>query len=228
MKKLLFLSMVAGIALLVSQLCAAVELATEAEMAQVIEAPMVIGVPADGVAQGGPEPDAPSRGQFVWAPGAPVEGGPNDGSGFMQFEINMPQAGTYAIWGRVIAWDGNSDSFWVTWEPADPAENPQETQNFDFRWSVAQSNTWHWDRINQWLDAGTFERQWDLPAGPTTLTIFTREDATMLDCIFITDNLSDQEADVNPRTPTDADLQTASVEPVGKLAITWGTIRSAW
>lgn len=221
--------MVAGFIMLVSQLCMAVEIATEAEMAQVIEAPMAIGVPADGAAQGGPEPDAPSRGQFVWAPGAPLVGGPNGDKGFMQFTINIPQAGTYAVWARVIAWDGNSDSFWVVWEPADAFENPQETQNMDYRWSVASGNTWHWDRIEAWKADDTHtDREWALPAGPTTLSIFTREDATMLDCIFITDNLSSDEAEAGPRTPTDADLQAASVEPAGKLAITWGTIRSAW
>jgi hypothetical protein len=225
MRKLIFLSMVAGIALLVSGLCMAVEIATEAELAEVIEEPMVIATPAEAVAQGGPEPVDPSRGQFVWSPGPPVTGG--GGSGFIQFSINIPQAGVYAIWGRVAAWDGNSDSFWVTWQPADPDENPQETENTEYRWGVAQSNEWQWDRINHWLNGGTFDREWDLPAGPTTLTIWSREDATMLDCIFITDNLSDQEADVSPRVPTDADLQVTAVNPAQKLAVTWGSIRSA-
>jgi hypothetical protein len=228
MRKLLLLSVIAAFALVMSGLCMAVELAMEAELADVIEAPMVIGVPADAVAQGGPEPDAPSRGNFCWAPGEPLVGGANGDQGFVQFTINIPQAGKYAAWGRVIAWDGNSDSFWVTWQPADPDENSQETGNTEFRWSTAQGNTWHWDRINQWLDAGTFEREWDLPAGPTTLTIYTREDAAMLDCIFITDNLSEDEAEVSPRVPTDADLQAAAVNPADKLAVTWGSIRSAW
>ena len=225
MKKLLLFSMVAGLVLVLSGLCAAVEIATEAELANVIEAPLVIGVPADAEAQGGPKPDEPSRGNFVWQPGPPLTGG--GGTGFVQFEINIPQAGKYAAWGRIIAWDGNSDSLWVTWEPADPAENPQETQNTEFRWGTAQGNEWHWDRINHWLDGGTFEREWDFAAGPTTLTIWSREDATMLDCIFITDNLSEDEAEVNPRVPTDADLQTAAVKPTDKLAVTWGSIRSA-
>jgi len=229
MKKVLILFMVAGIAMLVSQLCMAVEIATEAEMAQVIEAPMAIGAPADGSANGGTDAVDPSRGNFVWAPGEPLVGGANGDSGFVQFVVNIPQAGTYAAWVRVIAWDGNSDSFWVVWEPADAFENPQETQNMDYRWSVANGPAWHWDRIEAWKADDTHtDREWDLPAGPTTLTIFTREDATMLDCIFITDNLSSVEAEVSPRTPTDSDLQAASVEPAGKLAVTWGTIRSAW
>jgi len=227
MWKLLFLSVVVGTLLVISGLAMAIEIATEAELATKIEAPMVVAVPADAKAQGGPEPDAPSRGKFVWAPGKPLEGGANDGKGFVQFIIKIPKAGKYAIWGRVIAWDGNSDSFWVTWNPADPDEKPQVTANTKFRWSVASGNTWHWDRINQWLDGGTFDREWDLPAGTTTLTIWTREDATMLDCIFITDNLSPDEAVVKPRVPTDADLSMTAVNPADKLSITWGSIKSA-
>ena len=225
MRKVLFLSIVAMLALVVSGLCSAVEIAMEAELANVIQEPMVIGVPADAVAQTGPEPDAPSRGEFVWQPGPPVTGG--GGEGFVQFVINIPQAGKYAIWGRCISWDGNSDSLWVTWEPADPAENPQETQNTEFRWSTGSGNTWYWRRVNAWLNGGTIQREWDVPAGETTLTFWSREDATMLDCIFITDNLSEDEAEVAPRVPTDADLQAAAVKPTSKLAVTWGSIRAA-
>jgi hypothetical protein len=221
MRRILLLSVVIGFALAVSGLCIALELATEAELAQVIEAPMHISVPADAPAHGGPEPDEPSRGQFIWS----NEGG----AGHAKFEINIPQSGTYAIWGRVIAWDGSSDSFWVTWEPADPPENSQITDNKDFRWSVEQGNVWQWDRIEVWADDDSHtDREWVIPAGPTTLTIYTRESNTMLDCIFITDNLSSDEAEANPRTPTDADLLAASVEPADKLAVTWGAIRSAW
>jgi len=199
----------------------AVELAFEAEDADTIEAPMVIGVPADGAAEGGPEPVDPSGGKFVWVPGPPVTGG--GGEGFMEFVINIPEAGTYAIWGRVVAWDGNSDSFWINWLPADSDENPQETNNTEFRWGVAQGNEWHWDRINHWLDGGTFDREWDLPKGKTNLIIRTREDATMLDCIYITDNLAADEAEVNPKLPSEV---IPAVEAHGKLTTTWASIKS--
>ena len=203
----------------------AVEIALEAEMADTIQDPMVIGVPADGSANGGTDAVDPSRGSFIWVAGAPLEGGPNGNSGYAQFNINIPQAGTYAIWARVIAWDGYSDSFWVVWEPADAFENPQETDNKDFRWSVAGGNEWHWDRIEAWkADDSHVDREWTLAAGSTTLTIFCREDATMLDTLFITDNLSSDEAEVNPRVPTDGDL--TPVEPIDKMAVTWGAIRS--
>lgn len=222
MKKLLLISMILGLALAMSSTCFAIEIAMEAEFAEVIMEPMVVGVPADAAAQGGPEPSEPSRGQFVWQPGPPVTGG--GGEGYMQFVIDIPVAGTYAAWGKIVAWDGNSDSFWVTWQPSDPDEDPQETQNTEFRWGVAGAQDWTWDRINHWLNGGTFEREWEFAAGPTTLTLYSREDGCMLDCIFITDNLSDVLEEVNPREPTDEDL--AAVEPGEKLTTAWGSIKS--
>lgn len=185
--------------------------AIEAELADTIEEPMIVADDAKA-----------SGGKFVWAPGEPATGG--GGEGGLELVIILPEAGTYALWGKVIAWDGNSDSFWVNWLPADADENPQDTNNTEFRWSVAGGNDWHWDRINHWLDGGTFEREWELPAGETTLRIGVREDATMLDVIFITDNLSSDEAEVSPRDPGPEDV--TPVEPKEKLTTTWGRIKS--
>lgn len=224
MKSLLFVIVFGIFSILVSEFCSSIEIALEAEYAETIKEFMVIGTPDEAAAQGGPKPDEPSRGKFIWQPGPPLTGG--GGPGFAQFVVNLPKAGKYAIWGRVLAWDGNSDSFWVTWNPADPEENPQETQNTQFRWGVAQGSTWHWDRINHWLDGGTFEREWDLPSGKTILTIWVREDATMLDCLYITDNLSAEESEVNPRPPTDDELNLASVKPIDKIPIQWSRIKS--
>ena len=199
--------------LLTSGISYGYERALEAETADVIEDPMII---AD-------DPDA-SGGQFVWVEGPPLAGGGDAGS--VEFNILIPESGIYALWGKVIAWDGNSDSFWVTWQPADPDENSQETGNTQFRWGVGQGEAWHWDRINHWLDGGTFEREWELDAGETTLRIAVREDACMLDVIYITDNLSEDEAEVNPRDPIPSDSLTP-VEPQDKLATTWGKLKAA-
>jgi hypothetical protein len=216
MRRTLLLSVIIGFALAVSGLCTAFEWATEAEFAQVIQDPMHISVPADAPAHGGPEPDEPSNGQFIWSN--------TSYEGYAEFAINMPQAGTYAVWARVIAWTGSNDSFYCTWLPMDSDENLSETRNNDYRWSVENGETWLWDRILVWADDDSrTDREWDVPAGPTTLRIWTREQHTMLDCIFITDNLSSEEADVNPRVP---DLVSA-VEPADKLAVTWGSMKSA-
>ena len=220
---ILTLSAALGVAFGLTLFAMAVEIGVEAEDADTIEAPMVIATPDEAAAQGGPKPNEPSGGKFIWMPGPPKTGG--GGKGFAEFYVNIPKAGTYAIWGRVIAWDGNSDSFWVTVVPPDPADqNPQDTGDTHYRWAVQQGNEWHWDKINQWLDGGTFERKWDIPAGKTLIKIWTREDATMLDCLYITDNLSDDEAEVQPKLPSE--LATA-VEPAGKLSTTWAKVKSA-
>ena len=100
---------------------AEVEIALEAELADEIVAPMII-----------TEDKNASDGKFIWDDGEPLTGG--GGAGYAEFIINIPEPGDYALWGHVIAWDGNSDSFWVTWQPADPDENAQATQNVEFRW----------------------------------------------------------------------------------------------
>lgn len=189
------------------------ERAIEAEMADTIEAPMIVDEDANA-----------SNGEFIWMEGPPATGG--GGEGWAEYTLFIPEPGTYALWGKVLAVDGNSDSFWVTWQPADPDENAQETQNTEFRWGVGQSTEWAWDRINHWLDGGTFEREWEISeAGDTTLRIAVREDGCMLDVIYITDNLSEDEAEVGPRDPIPADSLTP-VEPQDKLTTTWGRIKA--
>jgi hypothetical protein len=220
---------IASVLLLNAVVVAQVEIALEAELADKIQAPMAIGTVADVEDVGGPVPDEPSNGEFVWHPGAPLTGG--GGSGYVEFIVNLPESGTYAVWGRCVSWDGNSDSFWVTWQPADPNENPQATQNTEFRWSTGSGAAWYWRRINAWLNAGTVQREWTFDsAGETKLAIWSREDATMLDCLYITDDIL--AGDVDRRVPDDDDrkLQVEgvrqAVEAEGKLPITWGFIRS--
>ena len=199
-----------------------VEIALEAELADVIQEPMVV---ADD------EPNT-SDGKYIWAPGAPATGG--GGNGWAEFIINLPEDGEYALWGHVIAWDGNSDSFWVTWQPADPNEDPQATNNTEFRWSVAGGNAWHWDRINHWLDGGTFERVWEFDnPGETVLRIGVREDATKLDAIFVTSNANAANAaQAQVRLPTDEDrelqIDGLAVDAEGKVTTTWGSLKKSY
>ena len=200
---------------------AEVEIALEAELAQEIVEPMIIDEDKDA-----------SDGKFIWMEGEPVAGG--GGVGHADFIVNIPEPGKYALWGHVIAWDGNSDSFWVTWQPADPDENAQQTQNTEFRWGVAQGAAWHWDRINHWLDGGTFDREWKFnKAGETLLRIGVREDATMLDAIFVTTNVkATAEDQANVRLPTDKDrkiqIEGLAVDAKGKAATTWGGLKQVY
>ena len=203
---------------------AQVEIALEAELAQEIVEPMVI--------DDGKHAKGASDGKFIWMEGEPVAGG--GGAGHADFIFNIPEPGKYALWGHVIAWDGNSDSFWVTWEPADPKEDAQATQNTQFRWGVGQGAAWHWDRINHWLDGGTFDREWKFnKAGETLLRIAVREDATMLDALFATTNVKATVADqANVRLPTDKDrkiqIEGLAVDARGKAATTWGGLKQVY
>ena len=74
----------------------AVEIALEAELANEIVEPMIIADDKNA-----------SDGKFIWMEGAAATGG--GGKGYAEFIINIPQPDTYALWGQVIAWDGNSD-----------------------------------------------------------------------------------------------------------------------
>ena len=215
---LLFLPMFVGVA---TGFGADIEIALEAELADEIAEPMIID-----------DEKTASDGKFIWMEGAPATGG--GGEGWAEFIINIPEPGKYALWGHVTAWDGNSDSFWVTWQPADPDENAQQTQNTEFRWGVAQGGAWHWDRINHWLDGGTFEREWKFAkAGETTLRIAVREDATMLDALFVTSNVKATAEDAaNVRLPTDKDrkiqIEGLAVDAKGKAATTWGSLKKVY
>ncbi len=223
MKYGVIFSMLIVIAILLTSvgLEAEIEIALEAELADVILAPMVVA-----------DDELASDGKYVWVEGQPLIGG--GGSGYVELIINIPEAGKYALWGSVIAWDGNSDSLWVTWQPADPNEDPQQTQNTEFRWSTAHGNDWHWDRINHWLDGGTFDREWEFDdPGETVLRIGSREDATKLDCIFVTSNVgAAAQGAANVRMPTDEDreLQTdgLAVDAKGKVTTTWGSLKQRY
>ena len=199
-----------------------IEIALDAELAQKIQDPMI--VDDDDVGK-----DA-SNSKFIWMEGKPVAGG--GGRGWAEFIINLPESGKYALWGHVITWDGNSDSFWVTRQPADPNEDAQATQNVQFRWAVAQGPTWHWDRINHWLEAGTFDREGKFKErGETVLRIAVREDAIMLDAIFVTSNVKAKNpGDANVRLPTKKDIKIQVeglvVNQKGKITTTWAGIKS--
>jgi len=199
-----------------------IEIALEAELAQKIQDPMI--VDDDDVGKNA------SNDKFIWMEGKPATGG--GGRGWAEFIINLPESGTYALWGHVTAWDGNSDSFWVTWQPADPNEDAQVTKNVQFRWGVAGGPVWHWDRINHWLDAGTFDREWKFEEkGDTVLRISVREDATMLDAIFVTSNEKAKTPnEANVRLPTKKDIKIQieglAVNQRGKITTTWAGIKS--
>ena len=115
-----------------------------------------------------------SGGQYVEVPNG---GGNNQndatfgGPGEVSFSINIPQAGTYALWARTIAPGGGSDSFYVT---------RNNSTVLIKEWSVPLSTTWQWNKV----------ANISYTAGAHTLQFRQREDGTQLDQIILTNDLS--------------------------------------
>ena len=162
----------------------------EAEHADTIKASMIVG-----------EEDSARLGKYVWMPSNAQQANPanqKNGDGYVEFKVNIPKAGSYTLWGRVFNMAEYSDSFWVTWQPIDSNENPQETGNKAYRWHTAPGQldhlygVWTWVQVNSWLiDLTAKARTWTFDkAGETTLRIWAREDGTRLDKIYITNDIS--------------------------------------
>ena len=210
-----------GVLLTTTGLVAEVEIALEAELANTIQEPMVIA-----------DDELASDGKYIWMEGEPATGGGDQG--WVEFITNLSDDGKYALWGHAFVWDGNSDSFWVTWQPADPNEDAQVTKNIDYRWSIGTKNAWHWDRINSWLDPGSVDREWEFDKpGETVLRIAVREDAAKLDNIFVTSDTNAVAPDqANVRLPTDEDremqIEGLTVDAKGKVTTTWGSLKQTY
>jgi len=111
-----------------------------------------------------------SAGEYIWVP----NGGGSGGKAEYTFEI--PLAGDYVIWGRVLAPDGGDDSFFVSIDDGDYS-----------LWDTRQSSTWVWDKVRN--RGGPNPVVYYLEAGEHVLTIGQREDGTRIDRILITDDL---------------------------------------
>lgn len=122
---------------------------------------------ADGTASGGSFITIqPGNNSTTTAPGA---------TGQATYSFTVATAGTFKIWGRVIAPSGNDDSFWVkvdsgAWIP----------------WNnIARSTAWTWDEVHN-SNAGDTLMTYNLSAGSHTLTIAYREDGAKIDRILVT------------------------------------------
>ncbi len=135
-------------------------LAVEAESG-ILTAPMII--QSSAVASGG---------QLVLIPegsGNNFNIGTNGGPGQVSLSVNIPQGGAYALWGRTIAPNGGSDSFYVT-----------SNGTLVREWLLPLSTTWKWNKIAEvFVGAGAFNVEFR-----------QREDGTQLDRVILTNDLS--------------------------------------
>jgi hypothetical protein len=112
-----------------------------------------------------------SSGTYILVPNG---GGSN---GYAAYTFQVTSAGNYVVWGRVLAPNGNDDSFFVSIDGGTPST-----------WKIQNSNTWIWDEVNDQGSANPVV--YNLATGKHTLTIKQREDGTKLDCVVITKNSS--------------------------------------
>ena len=117
-------------------------------------------------------------GKFVWTPGVP--GVRKNGKGFVSWQLDVQQAGTYRLWGRICAPSSEDDSFFVS---AHAGEfSPTRKLNGPL---VLERTEWHTGVTGMQWQWRPFPKALVLPAGPVVLTIHAREDGTKLDRLYL-------------------------------------------
>ncbi|MGN0853387.1 MAG: hypothetical protein ACI4Q3_08430 [Kiritimatiellia bacterium] len=123
--------------------------------------------------------DARARGgKYVWLPGEP--GGRGGGSGRVSWQLEVKEAGSYTLWGRVSTATPEDDSFFVSVTGGPLAADGSGARVLMARtdWHLGQTKgRWAWVR---------FPVELALPAGAAVLNLHAREDGAKIDCLFLT------------------------------------------
>jgi hypothetical protein len=179
------------------------ELAFEAEDFDKIEAPMEV-----------VEDDDVSGGKYIKSP--------NGRAGWAEYEIEIPDDAQYYMWGMVQEHDGVTDSFFITFDLLDRGDDNDTNEN---TWDLGgPENAWAWDKVSG-RGIGGDPRVFELESGTHTLRIWTRENESWLDCIYMSTDpnaLPVLASEFEGRERTSA---PKSVTYVGKLVTVWGHIK---
>jgi hypothetical protein len=134
---------------------------------------------------------AASAGGYIWAPeGAGNRYTSTSSGGRVEYRFDLPTDGDYAIWGRVMAPDSASDSFFVSIDGSEMTWHTKLSDNGNWTWDVVSLRN-----VNGERNASN-PLVYHLGAGSHTITIKQREDGTRLDKILVTRNLSTIAADL--------------------------------
>jgi len=135
----------------------------------------------------------------------------------VSFEFNIPEAGEYTVWGRTTSPTGDQNSFDVKMD-GDLGTG---------KWDVGYSRSWAWKQATQSHHPGP--RIFTLDVGQHTLVISKIESGTKLDAIYITNNLSLWEHQIQQRFEMTMsgieESQPAAVEAREKVAVMWGRLK---
>ena len=130
--------------------------------------------------------DDPSAfgGKFVWLPGE--VGGRHSGRGTVSWQLDVHTAGTYHLWGRVMAPTPDDDSFFVS---AYAGEYPRRNSRSG---TILKPTVWPTGVTKSLWQWREFKTELTLPAGPVVLTLHAREDGTKIDRLFLTSDPSQE------------------------------------
>jgi hypothetical protein len=123
-----------------------------------------------------------------------LEGNEPPYKGWAKYNINVPQAGVYVMWGRVKGnLNGWSNSFFVSMD-----------DGYMNIWDFNKDDIWKWERLSD-RGTGSFGHpqtnpvKFNLTAGPHVLMIANREYYSKIDCFILTNNLGTIAKPVPPR-----------------------------
>jgi hypothetical protein len=132
-----------------------------------------------------------SAGGYIWAPqGAGNLYNSSKDGGQAEYRFDVPTDGDYIIWGRVMATDSGTDSFYVSVDGSEMTWHTKLSDNGNWTWDVVSLRN-----VNGERNASN-PLVYHLGAGSHTITIKQREDGTRLDNILLTRNLSTIAADL--------------------------------
>jgi hypothetical protein len=97
-------------------------------------------------------------------------------SGRISIEFEVMKRATFVVWFRALAPSGTDDSYWVQMDDEDP-----------FIFSIERDTAWLWDQVR---GGGNDPHLFDLLPGTHTFHVIRRENGTLLDKIFITNQLA--------------------------------------
>jgi poly(beta-D-mannuronate) lyase len=127
-------------------------------------------------------------------------------SGIATFNFSASGAGTYKVWGRVIAPTNGDDSFWVRMDSG-------AWVNWN---NIPVGGAWHWDDVHNGA-AGNVLVTYNLAAGSHTLQFAYREDGTRLDRLLVTNDLQFVPTGLGEPPGTGDCLRTISVDTNAEL-----------
>jgi hypothetical protein len=133
-------------------------------------------------------------------------------TGLATFSIDIPAAGDYVVWCRVLSPTNWFDSFYVS---ADGGTEYVYATAQD-RWT----NAWQWSALV--MDAGPAPRVFQFAVGNHTVVFRGREPGTALDQIVITNDRGFVPNGGSDVTVPNTRISSIAMGPVGVATITWG------